>query len=271
MHQRFNWLPVGAVLAAMVVLPACQREPDAKPPQHKAEPASRPAAPKPAAAPIHDDSLDRQGVILATLHALTDAALGHDDAETQRALGGRKFSVRIRFGCPGVTDPDRTWTYDAKQKVLRVKVHSSLTDKALPKSDLLAAEYQGIVGFALGRPWLLSPGCPVAGFGAVAPAEPTIVVAQVFTEADSRVQRPQRDYELTKALEPNEQPSDGLDLILSGRLAELGDGRPIHCAAQAGAPACIVSARIDRVAIENPSSGELLGEWGTGAGASTAD
>jgi len=258
MHQRLKWLCVGT-LAAMFLVPACHREP-AQPPQHKAEPAAKPAVP----APIHDDSLGREDMIFAALHAMTDAALGHDDAEAQRALRGRKFSVRIRFGCPGADDPDRAWAYDEKQKVLRVKVHSSLTDKALPKSDLLAAQYQGIVGFALGRPWLLSAGCPVGGFAAAAPAEPAIVIAQVFTEADSRVQRPHRDYELTKPVEPNEQPSDGLDLVLSGRLAELADGRPIHCAAQAAAPACIVSARIDRVAIENPSSGELLGEWGTG-------
>ena len=195
---------------------------------------------------------------------MTDAALGRDDAAAQRQLRGRKFSVRIRFGCPGVTNPDRSWSYDDKKQVLRVKVRSTLTSDGLPKSDLLAKDYQGVVGFALARPWLLSAGCPAPGFDAVASGEPAILIAQLFTDADSRVQRPQRDYELTKAIEPNEQPGDGLDLLLSGRLAELADGRPIHCAAQAGAPACLVSARIDRVAIENPASGELLGEWGSG-------
>jgi hypothetical protein len=100
----------------------------------------------------------------------------------------------------------------------------------------------------------------------VATAQPGIVIAQLFTEGDSRVQRPQREYRLTRPINPNQQPSDGLDLVLSGRLAELADGRPIHCAAKDGAPACLVSARIDRVAIENPASGELLGEWGSGVG-----
>jgi len=267
MPQRLKWLPAGAALVAMFVLPACHREQKAKPTEHKEEPAAKPAAP----APMRDDSLDREGVILAALQAMTDAAIGHDDAEGQRELRGRKFSVRIRFGCPGAADPDRSWSYDENKHVLRVKVRSSLTDEGLPKSDLLTKEHQGVVGFALGRPWLLTAGCPVAGFGAVATAEPVIVVAQLFTEADSRVQRPQRDYDLTKQVEPDQQPSDGLDLVVSGRLTELADGRPIHCAAQGGAPACIVSARIDRVAVENPATEELLGEWGSGVGVSRAD
>lgn len=261
MPQRFKWLPVGAALVAMSVLAACHREHDANPPEHKTAPAAKPNPPP----PIRDDSLDRQGVILASLRAMTDAALERDDAAAQRQLRGRKFSVRIRFGCPGVTDPDRSWSYDDKKQVLRVNVRSTLTEEPLPKSDLLAKDYQGAVGFALARPWLLSAGCPAPGFDAIASGEPAILVAQLFTDADSRIQRPQRDYQLTKSIEPNEQPGDGLDLLLSGRLIELADGRPIHCAAEAGAPACLVSARIDRVAIENPATGELLGEWGSGA------
>lgn len=260
MLQRLKWLPPGVLIAGLCVVAACQRQPEAKPPQHKA---AAPAEPAPPA--IRDDSLDRQAVIVAALQAMTSAALGQNDAAAQRALRGRKFAIRIRFGCPGITDPDRGWSYDQKKHVLRVKVQSGTTEGALPKSDLLASEYQGGVGFTLGRPWLLGAGCPVGGFAAAAPAGPAIVIAQLFTDSDSRVLRPKRDYELTKAIEPNQQPGDGLDLVLSGRLAELSDGRPIHCAAEAGAPACIVSATIDRVAIENPSSGELLGEWGTGA------
>jgi hypothetical protein len=268
MPQRLKWLlPASAALVAIFVLPACHREQKAAPAEHKAAPPAKPAAPP----PIRDDSLDRQAVILASLRALTNAALGHQDADNQRDLRGRKFSVRIRFGCPGVADPDRSWSYDEKKKVLRVKVRSIMTDGAIPQSDLLAKEYQGMVGFALGKPWLLGVGCPVTGFDTVATSEPAIVIAQLFTEGDSRVQRPHRDYELTKQIEPAEQPSQGLDLVLSGRLAELADGRPIHCAAAEGAPACIVSARIDRVAVENPGNGDLLGEWGSGVGVSRAD
>jgi hypothetical protein len=261
MPQRIKWLPAGAALVAMFALSACHREREAASAEHKAQTPPKPAVP----APIRDDSLNRESVILAAFRAMTSAALGHRDADVQRDLRGRKFSVRIRFGCPGASDPDRGWSYDDKKQVLRVRLRSSLTDGQVPKSDLLDKEYQGMVGFALGRPWVLGPGCPTAGFNEVAPSEPAIVIAQLFTEGDSRVQRPKREYELTKPIEPTEKPTDGLDLVLSGRLAELADGRPIHCAAKDGAPACIVSARIDRVAIENPASEELLGEWGSGS------
>jgi hypothetical protein len=224
-------------------------------------------APQPVATvDIDDGNLDRQGVIVAALRATTAAALGEDDRARQAQLKGRQFALRIRFGCAGVTDPDRTIGYDAKQKVLRVKVQSNLTGDALPQSDLLRQGYEGAVGFTLGRPWLLDAGCPLPGFGSMAEGEPTIVIAQLFTDSDSRVQRPHSTFELTKPLEPKDVPKDGLNLLIAGRLAQLSDGRPIHCAAEQGPPACVVSARIDRVAIEVPSTGDVLGEWGNGAG-----
>lgn len=261
MLHRSKWLPLGAAFLSAILLAACRGESERRQPEHKAEPAPAPTKPP----LIRDDRMDREAVILAVLRAATAAALGKDDREAQRALKGRKLTVRIRFGCTGIADPDRSWSFDEAKQVLRVKVRSSLTEDALPPSDLLRSSYEGGVGFALGRPWLLTAGCPAAGFGAMAGGEPTIVLAHLFTAADSRVQRPEREYTLTKQLEPEGKPAEGLDLVLSGRLAELADGRPIHCAAQDGPPACIVSTRMDRVAIENPATGELLGEWGAGA------
>ena len=261
MFDGSKWLLIGALVVATLAVGACRGESQPPPPQHKAEPAAKPTAP----VALRADTLDREGIILAALHATTSAALGRDDREAQRELNGRKFAVRIRFGCPGMKDPDRGWTYDAEKQVIRVKVQSMLTEESLPASDLLRSGYEGAAGFIVGKPWLLTAGCPVGGFASVGANEPTIVIAQLFTQADSRVQRPQHSYELTKPLKREEQPGDGLDLVLSGRLAELPDGRSIHCAAQDGPPACIISATIDRVAIEMPTTGDVLGEWGAGA------
>ena len=266
MRERLKWLRGGSAIAAALLLFAC-RGPAGEPRQDsKAAPAAKQPHPV-EIVNVDDGNLDREGVILAALRAMTDAALGHDDAASQAELKGRQFAVRIRFGCPGANDPDRSLAYDAEHKVLRVKIQSNLTGEALPASDLLRHGYDGGVGFTLGRPWLLAAGCPVPAFGSMSAGEPTIVIAQFFTATDSRVQRPQQAYELTKSLEPDKAPKAGLDLLLAGRLAQLSDGRPIHCAAQDGPAACIVSARIDRVAIEDPSSGDILGEWGNGAGA----
>ena len=215
---------------------------------------------------VSENVLDREAVILTALRAATAAALGNDDRAAQEALKGRKFEIRLRFACPGMTDPSRTATYDAKEQVLRAKVRSDLTTEALPASDLLRRDYEGGIGFTFGKPWLLAAGCPSPAFAAMANAEPTIVLAQFFTAEESRAQRPAATYQLARPLKPEDAPRRGLDLILSGRFAGLADGRPIHCAASDGPPACIVSGKIARVAIENPQNGETLGEWGLGAG-----
>ena len=252
------------VFATFAVTAACSGPRD-KPEQANAT--EKPATPAPKPVIVTENVLDREAVILAALRAVTAAALGNDDRAAQQELRGRKFAVRLRFACPGMSDPMRTASYDAKQQILRVGVQSDLTGEKLPASDLLRRDYEGAVGFTFGKPWLLAAGCPSPAFAAMASAEPTIVLAQMFTAEESRVQRPVATYELTKTLKPEDAPQGGLDLVLSGRLTELSDGRPIHCAAADGPPACIVSGRIDQVAIENPESGEVLGEWGLGAGA----
>jgi hypothetical protein len=264
MLHRAKWLTGAASLIALMASAGCGKR-DAPPALREQK--TNVAAPAPQSpAVIRDDTLDREAIIIAALRAATAAALGTDDSKAQAAVRGRKFALRIRFGCPGFSSPDRNWTYDEKDQVLRVNVRSDLTDAELPASDLLRRAYQGAVGFTLDRPWLLSSGCPApgSGFGAATSGGATLVVAQLFSEADSRVQRPERTYQLTKTVAPQDRPVAGLDLVISGRLAELADGRPIHCAASDGAPACVVAAKIDRVAIENPADGELLGEWGLG-------
>jgi hypothetical protein len=260
-HSGLRW----SVVATALLISGCSRpEHDARVSTAPENAAENDGASEPAAPILRENVLDREGVIIAALHAATAAALGQDDREPQSELKGRRFSVRMRFACPAITNPARIAAYDSKGQVLRVKVQSDLTNQSLPASDLLRTGHEGAVGFILSQPWLLSAGCPAPGFAAMSSGEPSIVLAQLFTAEESRAQRPASSYELTKALKPEEAPRDGLDLVISGRLSELSDGRPIHCAARDGAPACVVAAKIDRVAVERPEGGETLGEWGTG-------
>jgi hypothetical protein len=215
---------------------------------------------------IAENQLDREDVILAALDATTAAALGKDDHAAQAQLKGRKFEVRLRFGCPGMSKMARSLAYDDKEQVLRAKVSSDLAEQPLPMSDLLYRTYEGGVGFVLGQPWLLSAGCPQGDFAKMISGQPTIVLAQLFTADESRAQRPGGEYALTKPMEPEEVPKEGLDLIVSGRLTELADGRSIHCGARDGAPVCLVAGKIDRVAFTRPGSDQPLGEWGLGLG-----
>jgi hypothetical protein len=223
------------------------------------------AAPKPEVAapiPLPQPKLDRQQLIFATMQALSAAALGANDSDAQKQLKGREFELRLRFGCPGApSDPSRNWSYDETSHALRTHFSADLAGERIPASDLLLKDYEGVAGFAIERPLLLSAGCPAAQFAPMNSAQRTIAVVQLFTSEDSRVQRPETSYDVTKAVEENEKPAEGLDLVIAGRLAELSDGRVIHCAAKDGPPACIISAKFDRVAIENPATGSVLGEW----------
>lgn len=217
------------------------------------------SAPRPLPQP--ESALDREGLIVAILRAATAAALSQNDTEAQSELKGKRFEVKIRFGCSGDDAKAASgWTYDAAEGVLRARARADVDSKAVQVSDLVHGEYEGAVGFTLTRPWMLTDGCPDPTF---APMDgPAMAVVQLFTSSDSRVQRPEASYEAVAQVEEDRLPAQGLNLVLSGRLEPLSDARAIRCAASDGAPACIVSSVIDRVTIEDPVSGETLGKWG---------
>ena len=104
-------------------------------------------------------------------------------------------------------------------------------------------------------------GCPDPRFIAMADG-PAIAITQLFTASDSRVERPEASYEAVAQVFAEELPTKGLNLIVSGRLKSVGDGRAIHCAASDGPPACMISSVIDRVAIEDPVRKVTLAEFG---------
>jgi hypothetical protein len=258
-HRRLVLIVPALVLLAT---PACRpRAPE--PAQNSAAPSAADSAQKPdTAIPLPQPSLDREQLIFGALRALSAAALGQNDADRQKPLSGRDFELHLRFGCPGAPDnPSRAWTYDEKKQVLRVHVGADLAADKVPASDLLLKGYEGAIGFVVEKPLLLTAGCPSPQLGPVAPLEPTIAVAQIFTNQDSRVQRPQRTYQITKKIDASGKPAQGLDLVIAGRLTPLSDDRPIHCAFAQGAPACIIAAKFDRVSIENPVDGSVVGEW----------
>ena len=245
---------------ALLAAPGC----GPKPPERQRNTAinapveQAPAVPNPLAEP----KLDREQLIFDAMRALSAAALGHNDGSQQAGLKGREFELRMRFGCPGLpTSPSRSWSYDEQKHVLRARISADVAAEGVPASDLLLKGYEGVAGFIVEKPLLLSAGCPAPQFGTLSTGEPTIAVAQLFTADDSRVQRPEKSYEITKAIDESARPTQGLDLVASGRLDELSDGRVIHCAFADGPPACLVAAKFDRIAIENPVDGSVLDEW----------
>lgn len=260
-------LPIPHLLLAAASLLAfgCSPPDNEQPPQRSPAAAEVARAPEPL--PVPETPLDREGVILAALRAATAAALGADDSTAQADLKGRRFEIRIRFGCSASDDTaSNGWSHDAAKGVLRARVRADLDIKAQATSDLADGAYEGAVGFTLRRPWMMADGCPDPRFAAMADG-PAIAITQMFTASDSRVERPEASYEAVAQVTPEELPTKGLNLILSGRLKPLANGRAIRCAALDGAasdapPACIVSSVIDRIAIEDPVRNVILAEFG---------
>ena len=74
-----------------------------------------------------DLPLDRQGLLIAMLQASSAAVLGADDATQQEGLKGRRFVIKMRFGCPDATGAlERRWSHDEKSGALRVSVRPDI-------------------------------------------------------------------------------------------------------------------------------------------------
>lgn len=249
--------------------------------------------------PVAEPPMDRAMLLEAVARAASATALGHDDANAQRRLDGKRFEVRIRFGCAtGVRPPNGDTPFnvrfDEEERTLRVRAAPDLMLKDPAVAPLADQSIEAVEGFWMRRPWMLADGCPAVprpqGTAETGPAadgpqsrdtpqgragdaaRPTVYsqqvgIAQFFTGADSRTgRREERAYEASKVLAEGELPSaEGYNLVLSGRLRRLPGGRVISCrVANADVPPeCVVSAEFDRVRIENPGTRNILAEWGS--------
>jgi hypothetical protein len=263
LHRNFSRLTALSIAFWTV---ACTRQ---EPQDNAAE--TEPAETVPAAnesAPMVESALDREQLLVTLLGAAGDAIVGADDAETQKALKGRRFDLRMRFGCPD-TPPiaGRSWTYDEKSGAMKVTVkpdvdeeieHPATTDGPEAKP---AKAHRG--GFQIPGPTLLPVGCPTADFAAV-PGFTNLRFALVqTTDADSpRAQQLLNSYEIVKKIAPDAAPTKGLDLILRGRLESDAQGRVVTCAPNGGVAECLANVTIDKVSIENPETSVLVAEWG---------
>ena len=242
--------------------------------------------------PIAEAPLDRAALLFATMRAVSALAAGADDSTEQRRLAGKRFELRLRFGCGGgvAGDEGRGWRFDTKQRTIKLKVAPDISGDDPVAAAIAGDAFETIEGFWLRRPWLLTPACPVAPVmklpdaedaaaakpepdpgiedesePAAAPLGRRVGIAQFFTESDSRTaRRRNRAYESTTVLAADEPPSpSGYDFVLSGRLRALPDRRVVACVTDAPqvAPSCIISVHVDRVWIERADNHKQLAEW----------
>jgi hypothetical protein len=231
------------------------------------------AAPAPKPEPALSGVLGR-GELIALAAAAADAAAGGTGSRAQVARAdGRRFELRLAFGCDGPADADSKapmrWRYDAKREALRVHVAPvtwSPADWGVGGAGPRTIE--GIEGFWIARPWTSSEACPARAEVPAAPAVPeegsesdsksgskvdAKPVPQPATETETPPEQTlalgqpafaggARDsrrnggaYETVVRVSEGElDASQGFRLRISGRIARLPGEEPVLCRQPAG-------------------------------------
>lgn len=242
-----------------------------------AAPAPAAPAPKEAAEPVSSGVLGRADLIALAAAAADDAAAGRAPGPAIAEADGRRFELRLPFGCEGPASEEGAeamrWRYDSEAGVLRIRVDPV----AWSAGDWWPAEsapgVEAVEGFWIARPWTSSEACPPAGAGpAAAGTEPvtlpgqSLAVGQIFSAEGARGgRRDGKPYEAVVRVEEGKvQAGQGFQVRISGRIARAGGLGPVRCRQPGGPeqrPICLVSVVMDEAALENPASGETLATW----------
>ena len=197
--------------------------------------------------PVAEPPMDRAALLIEVAKAASASALGKDISNDLRKLDGKRFEVRIRFGCDQPASPpevEKTTKpaaqgqatgpfnvrFNEKDRTLRLR---AAPDVALDEKwigSVVGESVEAVEGFWMYRPWLLTDGCPIAPLrmGRDTPEEESagetkevaaasisrpdrryrVGLAQFFTKTDPRTgRRDGRPYEATKVLADEKPPS----------------------------------------------------------------
>ncbi len=291
----------GALLAAIAVGGAgflLGRSTSERPPAVSPAPAS--PAPRPAPEPVVSGVLGRADLIALAAAAADAAAAGREPGPEIARADGRRFELRLPFGCAGPAgsaDGDAAapmrWRYDSTAQVLRISVDPVAWTARDWWPAAAAAGVEAIEGFWVARPWTSSEACPVRGEAPVAAGtepetvpgqtgpgqtgpgqtgpEQTLAVGQIFLADSGRGgRRDGKPYQaVVRVAEDQLDMTRGFRLRINGRIARAGTVGPVRCrqAVDPGQrPVCLVSVVIDEVTVENPAGGETLATWSVGTG-----
>lgn len=246
------------------------------------EQAPEPVAPAPIAAPAPEPEpgpspsrgvFGRSDFIMLAAKAADAMAAGGDTRFQLDEADGRRFSLRLPFGCDGPAPKDSKasmrWRYDPDAKALRL--HVAVVAWPLeewspesPPAEADTAEGGLIEGFWIERPWTSSESCPPAGTGAAAPdAEAAVRKGSVpavekdagkDTPPDSGAAAPldrtlalgqvlpagsKRDSQIydavVKVAKGDLDTSKAFSLRISGRISRMPSGGTVQCR-QPGGP-----------------------------------
>lgn len=272
------------LLVTMPLLGACDRKkpdlPAADVQTARPQTVEAPAAPL---VPAPLPTLTRNDLVDAVGRAASTYAEGSSDTASS-ALVGRRFTVRIPFGCLGPLPTEGaqdgakglanwSWGPDRKSMQLRMAPADWIDLPALARVRA-AGTWEAVEGFWIPRPWLAAERCPKlrsepSREGTVPASPQTVGLAQVFEVGGSRLGRLNgRAYEhMIRAAEdaPLASPRDAFRMRLEGRVAAFPGGHAIECHAEGPdeRPACIVAVVLDRVSYED-DGGSVLSDWRPG-------
>lgn len=238
-------------------------------------------APRPEPEPVSSGTLGRAELIALAAAAADASAAGRDPGPEIAAADGRRFELRLPFGCNGPAADDSVaamrWRYDSEAQALRIHIDPvTWTAQDWWPADA-ARGVEAVEGFWIARPWTASEACPATGDRpAAAGTEPvtlpgqTLAVGQVFDAEGARGGRRDGDpYQaVVRVAEAELDSSQGFRMRISGRIVRSGGAGPVRCRQPAGPeqrPICLVSVVMDEVAVENPVSAEALATWNPSA------
>ena len=240
------------------------------------------AAPTPTPAPqtLSSGIVGRADLIALAAAAADAAAAGRDPGPEIAQAAGRRFELRLPFGCDGPADDENAatmrWRYDAKAQALRIHVDPvtwTAQDWWPPDPG---NSVEAIEGFWIARAWTSSEACPERGDRpAAAGTEPvtlpgqTLAVGQIHYAGGARSgRRDGKPYEAVVRIAEDElDAAEGFRFRISGRSARAGGVGPVRCRQPAGAeqrPICLVGIVIDDVAVENAAGDRTLATWSLG-------
>jgi len=261
----------GVVLALLAAAFLSQRQPEPPKPAPATETPVADPPPPPIAAP---PPLNRRDIAAAAALQAADYAAGTTPAGKD-ALIGRRFSLRVPFGCDGpqigAGAAQAYFEFDPTKRTLKLAARPG-DWKSLPMIQALAqaAKVEKAEGFWLPRPWNYSEACPVRREAPVPAnptpaAGPTLGLVQRFDVDGSRVMRRDgRPYEFVRKITDAEvAPLTGsYRLLLEGRVTGFANGRAAACWSESPnhRPICVLGVTYDQVAFED-ESGKLLAEW----------
>jgi hypothetical protein len=267
------WTAALLILALPLLVYSLSETPDVEPKPVVRSPAPQPRVRATPAQPTPPAALGRVELIEAARRASGAYAAQLVVPADNVALAGRRFVLRLPFGCDGPAEKAEQlgpagWHYDPETQTLRAQVTPEVWTDAPWALAASGQPYEAADGFWIARPWSPSDACPprsaMASPPQAAPAQ-TLGIARFFEPGASRAARRNGEaYRLSKKVAPEQAPgAEGLRLLIEGRLSVDPSRQPIGCWAPSPdvRPVCVFNARFDRVAITDASGKAVYSEW----------